>query len=291
MYTYRAKCSLILAPWEAEHLISLEAEHALIEVGHGAYTARARRRGESTVVEVPWCNLEVEVRNSMIREHLDERRMLAVEPDGSVRTVEVRSGGYYKLVPTIPRSYPTLEINGIHMHRVSGTDPRRDTIAKIRAARVRRGDIVLDTCMGLGYTAIHSIAAGARRVVTVEIDRNVLAIAEYNPWSHRLSFPSIEIINSDVTTVIREFEDESFDKIIHDPPRLTGSTGPLYGTDFYMELYRVLRKGGRLFHYTGEPGRKHGKHFPGKVSGKLKSVGFHVLGYDKRALGVVAVKL
>lgn len=41
---------------------------------------------------------------------------------------------------------------------------------------------------------------------------------------------------------------------MHNPPRFS-IAGELYGLDFYRALYRVLRRDGKLFHYTGEPWR------------------------------------
>ncbi|ENN96394.1 SAM-dependent methyltransferase, partial [Methanocaldococcus villosus KIN24-T80] len=72
--------------------------------------------------------------------------------------------GYYKLVPTIP---PTIEINGIRMHRTKGINPYEDTLNKVNSINIKKGDVVLDTCMGLGYTAIEAYRRGAK-VITIE---------------------------------------------------------------------------------------------------------------------------
>jgi predicted methyltransferase len=89
----------------------------------------------------------------------------------------------YKLRPT--RSWPALEISGVLMHRVAGTDPLEDAASKVRAlGRGRLGE-VLDTCCGLGYTAI----LGAKRadaVTTIEIDPSVISLARLNPHSRPL---------------------------------------------------------------------------------------------------------
>jgi len=58
---------------------------------------------------------------------------------------------FYKLVPTIDA--PTIEISGIRMHVTKIMTPMEDTKRKIEAISPIKG-IVLDTCMGLGYTAI-----------------------------------------------------------------------------------------------------------------------------------------
>ena len=290
-YSFEPRCLLALAPWEAE---ALAEGRPLRRAGHGAQrvvTLEAGPRGALVEVrEGPCEGLRLWFSSSEALEAAGERGVALVLPGGRVERAEVRGRGYYRLVATRPGGYPTLEINGIHMHRVWGTDPRLDTIAKIRAARIRRGHRVLDTCMGLGYTAIHSVLAGARLVVTVEVDPSVVELARANPWSWGLGRPEIVTVRGDAVEIIRGLEPESFDRIIHDPPRIGPSTGDLYGREFYRSLYRLLRHGGILFHYTGEPGRKHGRNFPGRVASRLREAGFARAWYDKRAQGVVAVK-
>lgn len=219
----------------------------------------------------------------------EEDRVVIVESNGDIYEVVKRDRGFYKLKAISCCSPPTLEINGIHMHRIKDIDPLADSVIKVKAARVRAGDVVLDTCMGLGYTALSSLRLGAREVYTVEIDENVIWIAERNPWSSGLSSPNVRIIRGDVTAVVKGFEDERFDKIIHDPPRFSGSTGELYSAEFYRELFRVLKPGGVMFHYTGEP-RRHGA--PSILKGikeRLTRAGF-ITYFDERAQGFICIK-
>lgn len=198
--------------------------------------------------------------------------------------------GFYKLKAVGLNKAPTLEISGIHMHRVTGIDPWSDTLLKVKAAGISRGHVVLDTCMGLGYTAIASLQRGASLVYTFEIDENVVWIAERNPWSRALESERIKRFLGDVTVLISELPDGFFDRVIHDPPRFSRSTGDLYSLEFYRELFRVLKPRGVLFHYTGEP-RRHGS--PSILKGvkrRLEEAGFRVLRFDEKALGFVAVK-
>lgn len=222
----------------------------------------------------------------------EEDRVVIYEPArGLVYEVICHtSNSFYKLKAIALDKAPTLEISGIHMHRITNVDPWKDTLLKIRATRIARNNLVLDTCMGLGYTAIVSLMRGAKEVHTFEVDKNVVWIAERNPWSRRLGSTNINIFLGNVVEHVYSLPDAYFDRVIHDPPRFTRSTGDLYGLEFYKELYRVMKPRGILFHYTGEP-RKHGG--PSILKGiktRLEKAGLRVLYYDENALGYVAVK-
>jgi predicted methyltransferase len=58
------------------------------------------------------------------------------------------------------------------------------------------------------------------------------------------------------------------------PPRF-GIAGELYSQDFYDHLARVLKKRGRLFHYTGSPNKlTTGRDVPNEVAKRLRKAGF-----------------
>ena len=206
--------------------------------------------------------------------------------DGEVFKAAISNNGYYKLVPTIP---PTIEINGIRMHRTKEFNPYQDTLNKINTVKIKKGEKVLDTCMGLGYTAIEACKRGAE-VITIEKNPNVLELAKINPYSEELFKGGIKIILGDAYDVIKTFKDEEFDVVIHDPPRFS-LAGHLYSEDFYKEIFRVLKPGGRLFHYVGNPGKKYrGKDLQKGVMERLRKVGFVNVRRVEEALGVVAIK-
>jgi predicted methyltransferase len=195
-------------------------------------------------------------------------------------------GRVYSLMPT--ERAPTLLVSGIPMHRIKGTDPQRDTLTKIRAIAPVTGR-VLDTCTGLGYTAIEA-AKTAEQVVTIELDPAVLEVARLNPWSRALfEHPRIEQVVDDSFDVIRGFEDESFSRIIHDPPMFS-LAGELYSGEYYRNLYRVMQRKGRLFHYIGDLGSRSGRNVVKGVTGRLQEAGFSRVVRKPGAFGVVAYK-
>jgi predicted methyltransferase len=148
---------------------------------------------------------------------------------------------------------------------------------------------VLDTATGLGYTAIEA-AKTADHVTTFELDPTVLEIARLNPWSQALfDNPRITQCLGDSYDLIKGFEAESFTRIIHDPPALA-LAGQLYAGQFYAELCRVLRRGGRLFHYVGDPESKSGRNVTRSVTRRLLDAGFTQVTRRPRAFGVVAFK-
>ncbi len=212
---------------------------------------------------------------------------------GRLMPLEVRREGFYvRLHAPLPGAAPTILLNGIVMHRITGVDPLSDARAKVRAAGVRKGSRVLDVCTGLGYTAIEEARAGASEVYTIEVSEEVLALAELNPFSRGLTDDKIRLVLGDASSVLEAFPDSYFDVIVHDPPRFHVA-GELYSLEFYKLLYRLLRPGGRLFHYTGEPMRRRGRGHGPLVRGvieRLRAAGFRVLGYRRGAQGVAAVK-
>lgn len=189
------------------------------------------------------------------------------------------------LYPTT--SAPTTLVAGLTMHRIVGSDPLRDTLAKVKA--VRPTGRVLDTATGLGYTAIEA-ARTAEHVVTVEIDPDAIEIARLNPWSSELfDNARIEIVVADVAEYIKTLKDGVFSCVLHDPPAFV-LAGDLYAAEFYREFFRILRPRGRLFHYIGDPESKAGQRIWQGVIRRLHAVGFSRVESKPRAFGVVAFK-
>lgn len=209
--------------------------------------------------------------------------------EGEATRIQVFSeetGRYYSLMPT--RGAPTMLVSGIPMHRIKDTDPAQDTAAKLKAAGPLGGP-VLDTCTGLGYTALGA-ARTAEHVTTVELDPAVYEIIRCNPWSHRLfDLPNVTMLTGDSAEVIGQFAPAAFAVVVHDPPMLSLG-GDLYSLAFYREAHRVLRPRGRMFHYVGNPESKSGGSVTRGVVRRLQEAGFSRVVLRPEAFGVLAYK-
>lgn len=196
---------------------------------------------------------------------------------------------YYKMVFVAEGVPPTVEISGIKMHVTQGGSPLEDTRRKLKTLGRLRGR-VLDTCLGLGYTAIAEARyEEVQQVLVCEADPNLLAFCAENPWSQEvLNHPKIQLIVAPVETVVTQIPPAYFRYIVHDPPRF--SLAPqLYQLQFYRELFRVLKTGGALYHYTGNPHQRQRKRsLATQTAERLYEAGFArvKIGYQ----GVVARK-
>lgn len=190
----------------------------------------------------------------------------------------------YTLCPT--ERAPTMLLASFPMHRIKGIDPSEDTRRKIRAISPLQG-VVLDTTMGLGYTAIEA-ARTASRVITLELDPTVLEIARRNPWSQELfTNPRIEHKIGSAVDLVPEFADHTFHCILHDPPTIR-IAGELYSGAFYKELHRLLKPRGKLFHYVGDLESASVQSVVKGVVRRLQEAGFSRVVRVPEAFGVVA---
>ena len=179
-------------------------------------------------------------------------------------------------------------IAGFSMHRIGDIDPMQDTLKKVATIAPLIGN-VLDTATGLGYTAIEA-AKTATQVISIELDPGAQEMARQNPWSRNLfGNPKIQQVLGNAYEVVPTFEDNSFDRIIHDPP-VFSLAGELYSGAFYRELYRVLKRNGRLFHYIGDLNSKSSGTVTRGALKRLQEAGFTRVVKRPEAFGVVAYK-
>ncbi|MFA5141531.1 MAG: methyltransferase domain-containing protein [Candidatus Woesearchaeota archaeon] len=184
----------------------------------------------------------------------------------------------YKLVPT--QNKPILKISATPMHKML-------FVEKIKKAQLK-GEI-LDSGTGLGYTAI-AAANHAKHVTTIELDPNVIEVAKLNPWSQEL-FTKINITQKmgDLTEEVKKFKNEQFDNIILDAGTIHES-GDFFAAKNYIEVFRVLKKGGHLYHYLPQVGINKGRDFIGEIMKKLKEAGFRDIKRDDESSSVQASK-
>lgn len=195
---------------------------------------------------------------------------------------------YYSL--KLFNGVPILEIDGVRMHLVRDfSTPLEYSEEIVKKLKIRKEDLVLDCCGGLGYTAI-AASKFAKKVISCEIKKEILELASYSPFSEEyFKNKNIEIRNVDVSLEIKKFEDEKFDKIIHDPPSFSHAP-ELYSSPFYKELFRVLKKSGVLFHYVGSVGKGRGRKIEKEVENRLEAIGFSNFRYVEQLQGIFAKK-
>jgi uncharacterized protein len=196
-----------------------------------------------------------------------------------------------KLVPT-QWGPPTFEIDGIKMLPTAQVSPYADAERKVGFIRPR-GKVILDTCGGLGYFASWCLQGQAARVQSYEKNPDVIWLRGLNPWSplavRELPTASggLTLVQGDVAVAIAGLPDQSFDAVLHDPPRF-GIAGELYSQIFYDHLARVLRPRGLLFHYTGSPNKlTSGRDVPNEVANRLRTAGFTT---ELKGDGILAVR-
>jgi hypothetical protein len=204
--------------------------------------------------------------------------------DGSFRPVARFTSALIKLVPT-RWGPPTFEIDGIKMLPTAEVSPYADAQRKVALIQPR-GKVVLDTCGGLGYFAAWCMQGRAAQVLSYEINPDVIWLRSLNPWSPETG-PGLLLTQADIVEEIALLPAASIDAILHDPPRF-GIAGELYSRRFYEDLARVLKRNGKLFHYTGRPNQlTSGRNVPDEVAKRLRYAGFDV---GLHGDGMLAVK-
>ena len=202
----------------------------------------------------------------------------------SFEPVQRYTSSLIKLVPT-QWGPPTFEIDGIKMLPTAHVSPYADAERKVGLIQPQ-DKVILDTCGGLGYFAAWCLQGGARQVLSFEKNADVIWLRGLNPWSPTAG-GALTLTHGDIAQEISALPAGSVDAILHDPPRF-GTAGELYSQVFYDQLARVLKRNGRLFHYTGTPNKlTSGRNVPAEVMKRLRNAGFAA---EPNGDGVLAVR-
>jgi len=135
------------------------------------------------------------------------------------------------------------------------------------------GKLILDTCGGLGYFVARCLQGQARQVLSYEKSPEVIWLRSLNRWSPKIG-SGLTLTQGDIAEQIATLPSQSVDGILHDPPRF-GIAGELYSQVFYDQLARVLKRKGKLFHYTGTPNKLTSQRdVPNEVANRLRHAGF-----------------
>jgi predicted methyltransferase len=202
----------------------------------------------------------------------------------SFQAVSRFGGSLIKLVPT-QWGAPTFEIDGIKMLPTAKVSPFADAGNKVNLIRPR-AKVILDCCAGLGYFAAWCKSGGAKQILSFEKNPDVLWMRTLNPWSPGPD-ATLSLTLADITQAVLELPNEAVDAVLHDPPRF-GIAGELYSQSFYVELARVLKPNGLLFHYTGSPNKvSSGRDLAGEVTQRLRMAGFES---QRQGDGILASK-
>lgn len=255
----------------------------------------ARARGDRSAP----CSLDLQRTNTTVDLSMDDwcwngqrfpypdsckERTIYYWADGAFQPLARYTTSLIKLVPT-DWGPPTFEIDGIKMLPTLRISPYIDAQRKVNLIEPR-GKVILDTCGGLGYFAAWCSSGHASRIDSYEKNPDVIWLRSLNPWSPQVC-TELTLTQADITVQIMKLAACSFDAILHDPPRF-GIAGELYSQIFYDNLSRVLRRKGRLFHYTGIPNKlTSNRDVPKEVMSRLRRSGFAAASSGD---GVLAVK-
>ncbi|MGC8734901.1 MAG: methyltransferase domain-containing protein [bacterium] len=237
---------------------------------------------EKDGIYFPQVNLKLDY--DLVKKYSKKEELLyLIREDGIIPLIFFENKSY-RILSTIP---PSLEIDGIRMHT---TNVSNEIDQKIEILKIKKGQKVLDTCCGFGYTAIAAAKKGAK-VITIELDPFVIKLAKLNPYSKNLfDNKNIILILGDSTKILKNNIEDYFDVIIHDPPKLSPKTGNLYSNELYIIFYKLLKPNGVLFHYIGNPGKKYrNKDLLHTISKRLSEIGFKVK-KDQNLQSLVAYK-
>lgn len=188
-------------------------------------------------------------------------------------------------------------------HSVTGAKEEADKKYALACEVEKREEVdILDICFGLGYNsaaAIDCFTGSRMRIVGLESYKGIIreiGLMENYPFecsaimkavadkqSYRDKTFDIELVMGDALETIKELDNDSFDVVFLDPfsPKRCPE---LWTEEFFVEIYRVLRKGGMVATYS----------CAGIVRRNFKSAGFNVEDgpvVGRRSPGTIAKKV
>ena len=112
------------------------------------------------------------------------------------------------------------------------------------------------------------------RAFSLYLRRADRACTNYQAVKHAYGCTADTATHGDIAKQIVTLPSDSVDAMLHVPPRF-GIAGELYSQVFYDQLARVLKRRGKLFHYTGTPNKlTSGRDVPNEVVKRLRQAGF-----------------
>ncbi|MCX6774398.1 MAG: methyltransferase [Candidatus Micrarchaeota archaeon] len=181
-------------------------------------------------------------------ERIKDNYVYLLKNDELYKLALFHQGHFYKLRMFKDFKEPVLEIDGLRMQLVKEFNSAEEYAnGIIKELGIRKGTC-LECCTGLGYIT-SQLSVICEKVVTIENSKAVLALARLNPYSKRMFSKNVKRIHGDAFEKVPKIK-ETFDYIIHDPPRYSHAS-QLYVPEFYKMLRKRLNPGGKLFHYTG----------------------------------------
>ncbi|GGD51975.1 class I SAM-dependent rRNA methyltransferase [Lacimicrobium alkaliphilum] len=177
--------------------------------------------------------------------------------DVSVRLKEGLKPVVQTLYGTVPEQI-CIEENGIKVlldplqgHKTGFYLDQRDNRAK--AASYAKGKNVLNCFSYTGTFASYALAAGAEKVINMDVSDDALQMARRNLEINDLDLSKAEFIKADVFQALRDYasQGQKFDQIILDPPKFVDNKAGLNRAcrgykDINMYAMQLLKEGGIL---------------------------------------------
>lgn len=196
------------------------------------------RLGRTVVAQV--FSLAVQQRLEPVGEFLlrrDQRYELVLTVDDRARKLE-------GMQPAPPARGPDVEVqeHGIRYGSAPGRGHKTGFFADQRDNRLLIGELakgrrVLDLCCNGGGFALHAARGGAREVVAIDLDEEMVARTADNARRNRLR---LETRHGDAFDSLRELEPGAYDLLILDPPKWAESKTALAdGSRRYRDLNRL----------------------------------------------------